>query len=298
MKAGDKAKGKRQKAIGAGRKTGGRTGRRCRSRFTLLPFAFCLLPYTAWAAHPFLTDDTGTQGAGNWQLELQAERGTLDRTADVGGVPVQQESRVTVFTPVLTYGVLENLDVALGLNHARQRTTDNGVVVAESDGMADSTVDIKWRFYESGALSLAVKPSFLLPTGGENRGLGTGKASWGVNFIATYEAKPWAFHGNVAYSDVRYKLPQDAADNRSDLWRVSAGAAWSVRDDLRLVGEAGVRTNSSRNDPYLPDSTGQFAMLGLIYSPTDKMDFDIGLRKRLNDAEVDTVILLGATFRW
>jgi hypothetical protein len=83
-----------------------------------------------------------TQGAGNWQLELQAERGTLDRTANVGGVPVQQESRVTVFTPVLTYGALENLDLALGLNYARQRTTDNGVVVAESDGMADSIVDI------------------------------------------------------------------------------------------------------------------------------------------------------------
>jgi len=264
-----------------------------------LPFAFCLFPSTlVWAAHPFLTDDTGTQGAGNWQLELQAERGTLDRTADVGGVPVQQESRVTVFTPVLTYGVLENLDVALGLNHARQRTTDNGVVVAESDGMADSTVDIKWRFYESGALSLALKPSFLLPTGDENRGLGTGKASWGVSFIATYETKPWAFHGNVAYSDVRYQLPQDAADNRSDLWRVSAGAAWSVRDDLRLVGEAGARANQAKSDPYLPGGTGQFAMLGLIYSPTDKVDFDIGLRRRLNDAELDWTILVGATFRW
>jgi hypothetical protein len=71
-----------------------------------------------------------------------------------------------------------------------------------------------------------------------------------------------------------------------------------MRDDLRLVGEAGVRTNSSRNDPYLTDSTGRFAMLGLIYSPTDKMDFDIGRRQRLNDAELDWTILVGATFRW
>jgi hypothetical protein len=260
-----------------------------------------LIPHSSslvWAAHPFITDDTGTQGTGNWQLELQAERGTLDRTANVGGVPVQQESRVTVFTPVLTYGVLENLDVALGLNRAKQRTTENGVVVEDSSGTADSMVDIKWRFYESGALSLALKPSFLLPTGDENRGLGTGKASWGVNFIATYEAKPWAFNGNVAYSDVRYKLPQDAADNRADLWRVSAGAAWSVRDDLRLVGEVGIRTNASRNDPYLPGSNGQFAMLGAIYSPTDKIDLDVGFRKSLNHAELDWTFLVGATFRW
>ena len=299
MKAGDKAKGKRQKAIGAGRKTDGRIGRRCRSRFILLPFAFCLLPSTlVWAAHPFLTDDTGTQGAGNWQLELQAERGTLNSTADAGAGPVEQQRRVTLFTPVLTYGVLENLDVALSLNHVRQRVTESGMVTEDESGMADSTLELKWRFYEADGLSLALKPGLLLPTGDENGGLGTGKPSWGINFIATYDAKPWTFSGNVAYNYVRYKLPQDAADNRDDIWRISGGLAYSVTDDLRLVGEAGVRTNSSRNDPYLPDSTGQFAMLGLIYSPTDKMDFDIGLRKRLNDAEVDTVILLGATFRW
>jgi len=279
---------------------GARTDGRCRNCFTLLPSAFCLLPSTlVWAAHPFITDDTGTQGAGNWQLELQAARDTLDRTADAGAGPVQEQRRVTVFTPVLTYGVLENLDVALGLNHTKQRTTDNGVVVAESDGMADSIVDIKWRFYEAGALSLAVKPSVLLPTGDENRGLGTGKASWGVNFIATYETKPWVFNGNVAYSDVRYKLSQDAAANRADLlWRVSAGAARSVRNDLRLVGEAGIRTNASRNDPYLPGSNGQFAMLGAIYSPTDKIDLDVGFRKSLNHAELDWTFLVGATFRW
>jgi len=48
----------------------------------------------------------------------------------------------------------------------------------------------------------------------------------------------------------------------------------------------------------LPGGTGQFAMLGLIYSPTVKVDFDIGLRRRLNDAELDWTILVGATFRW
>jgi len=299
MKAGDKAKGKRQKTIGAGRKTGGRTGRRCRSRFTLLPFAFCLLPSTlVWAAHPFITDDAGTEGAGNWQLELQAERNHLDRTADAGAGPVQHQRRTTVFNPVLTYGLLENLDVALGLNHVRQRATDNGMVVAESDGMADSTLEIKWRFYEAGDLSLALKPSLLLPTGDANRGLGTGKASWGVNFIATYEAKPWAFDANVAYNHVSYKLLQDADANRADLWLVSGGISYWVRDDLRLVGEAGARTNESRYDPFLPGGTGRFGMVGLIYSPTGKMDFDIGFRKRINDAEVDRVFLLGATFRW
>jgi hypothetical protein len=39
-------------------------------------------------------------------------------------------------------------------------------------------------------------------------------------------------------------------------------------------------------------------MLGLIFSPTDKIDLDIGVRKGLNRAETDTAFLVGATFRW
>ena len=193
----------------------------------------------AWAAHPFLTDDTGTQGAGNWQLELQAERNQLDRTADTGAGPVEQIRKITVFTPVLTYGLLENVDVALGLNHLRQRFTENGVVTEDADGMADSTLELKWRFYEAEGLSLALKPGLLLPTGNENRGLGTGEPSWGVNFIATYEAKPWTFSGNAAYSHVRYKLQQDADENRADLWRVSGGLAYAVRDESAPGGRGG-----------------------------------------------------------
>jgi hypothetical protein len=251
-----------------------------------------------WAAHPFVTDDTGTQGAGNWQLELQAEHGRADRTADAGAGPVRQESRSTVFAPVLTYGALENLDIALGLNRVKERVTGNGAVTEEPGGMGDSSLELKWRFHDADGLSLALKPGLLLPTGDENKGLGTGKTSWGLNFIASYETKPWAIHGNVAYNRVRYKLPQDDAANRSGLWRVSAGAAYSVREDLRLVGEAGARANPARNDAFLPGDTGRFAMLGLIYSPTGRIDLDIGFRKGLNDAEPDWTLLAGATFRW
>ena len=82
------------------------------------------------------------------------------------------------------------------------------------------------------------------------------------------------------------------------MWRASAGFAYYLRDDVRLVGEAGVRTNGAKDDPFLPGRNGQFAMLGLIYSPSDKIDFDVGIRKRVNRAEFDTAILVGATFRW
>ncbi len=262
------------------------------SSFILHPSSF------ARAAHPFLTDDTGTQGRGNWQLELQGDFVRSERTVDTGAGPVEQNRSLNAFIPVLSYGMLENLDIQLAMSHLRQRTTENGVVTEETSGMSDSALELKWRIYEADGLSLALKPGLLLPTGNENSGLGTGKPSWGVNFIATYDARPWSFSGNVAYGHVRYKLQQDADENRADLWRVSGGLAYSVRDDLRLVGEVGVRTNASRNDPYLPGTNGQFAMLGAIYSPTGKIDLDVGFRKHLNNAELDWTILVGATFRW
>jgi hypothetical protein len=266
----------------------------------LVNFDDVLVPPSAlvWAAHPFITDDTGTQGKGNWQLELQGDLLRSERTADTGSGPVEQKRKLNAFIPVLSYGILDSLDIQFGLSHVRLRTTENGVVTEDESGMSDSTLEVKWRFLEAGAFSLAVKPGLLLPTGDEAKGLGTGSTSWGVALLATYDAEPWTFLGNVAYSKARFKLPQDAADNQSDLWRVSGGLSYAVAGDVRLVGEAGLRRNESRNDPYTPDKTSQFAMIGIIYSPGKNMDFDAGFRKNLNDAEFDSAFLVGATFRW
>jgi hypothetical protein len=265
----------------------------------LIASSFCLLPSAlGWAAHPFVTDDTGTQGRGHWQLELQGDLLRSDRTADSGSGPVEQKRKVNTFVPVLSYGVLDTLDVQLGLSYTRQRTTENGVETEDESGMSDSTLEVKWRFLEAGAFSLALKPGLVLPTGNEDKGLGTGKTSWSVALLATLEADPWTFLANVAYSDVRFKRPQDAAESRSELWRVSGGLSYGVARDVRLVGEAGLRVGESKSDPYLPDRTSQFGMIGIIYSPSKNMDFDAGFRKNFNDAEFERAYLVGATFRW
>jgi long-subunit fatty acid transport protein len=256
-----------------------------------------LIPHPSslsWAAHPFITDDTGTQGKGNWQLELQGDFLRDDRTA--GGV--EQKNKLNTYTSVLSYGVLENLDVQVGVGYLSTRASENGITLADESGMSDSTLELKWRFYETNDFSLGLKPVVTLPTGNEDRGLGSGKTSWGVSLLATYEAEPWTFLGNVAYSRARFKDAQTAAESRSDLWRVSGGAAYALSDEVKLVGELGLRSNESRNDAFLPDSTSQFGMLGVIYSPTKKIDLDMGFRKNFNRAEFDKAYLLGATFRW
>jgi hypothetical protein len=261
----------------------------------LLASSFILHPSSfAWAAHPFITDDTGTQGKGNWQLELQGDFLRDERTA----AGVERKDKLNAYTSVLSYGILDNLDVQVGVSYLSTRTTMNGSTTADESGVGDSTLELKWRFYEAGDFSLALKPGVLLPTGNEDKGLGTGKTSWGIALLATYEAEPWTFSGNIAYTHARFKLPQDAEESRSDLWRVSGGASYALTGEVRLVGELGLRANESRNDAFLPDSTSQFGMLGVIYSPTKKIDLDLGFRKNFNRAESDKAYLVGATFRW
>jgi Putative MetA-pathway of phenol degradation len=253
---------------------------------------------TSRAAHPYITDDTNTQGASNWQLELIGEHVRHDRSASASGSAVRQVRRITTLNPILTYGVRDNLDVALGITRLRESIKENGVVVDSANGMADSTVELKWRIHDANGLSFALKPGLVIPTGNESRGLGTGRLSWGLNSILTYEAKPWTWLVNLAYAEQHFKRADDANANHRHLWRFSAGLAYNLNDQWRLVGEAGIRTNPARDDPFLPGRNGNFVMLGWIYSPTDKFDLDAGVRRSTNRGELDTAILLGATVRW
>jgi hypothetical protein len=265
----------------------------------VIVLSFILHPSSlVWADPPFLTDDTGTQGAGNWKFELEAQRDRNSALAIAGAGPVQRQTRQTLISPVLTYGLREDLDISVGGNYLRYRDTDNGVVTAEASGASDSSVGLKWRFHEKGDFSMAVASAVSLPTGDETRGLGTGKASWGASLIADYDSQPWALFANVAYARARFESPQDQANSRRDLWRVSAGTTYEVRENFWLGGELGVRTNEARNDPFTPGNYGRFVMLGLIYSPIKKVELNVAVRKGLNDAEPDTVLLAGISFRW
>jgi hypothetical protein len=264
----------------------------------LAALALAGAPSPGRAAAPYITDDTGTQGAGNWQLELIGEHVHHDSSAELNGATIEQRRDITVFNPVLTLGLTETVDLALALNYLWVRRTEDGALVESASGISDSVLELKWRSYEEGGLSLAVKPGLILPTGNENRDLGTGKVSPGVNLILTYEARPWIWLANVQYIYLRSKSPQEGSESERSLWRASAGFGYYLRDDLRLVGEAGVRTNPFEDDPFLPGRNGQFAMLGLIYSPAKDADLALGLRRAVNSGESDRAVTVGATFRW
>jgi len=265
----------------------------------LLPaLLLALAPVTGVAGPPYITDDTGIQGRGNWQLELIGEYIHHDRTANVGGAPVDQVRTVTSISPALTYGVTETVDIALTPSYVRDRITENGIVTQDAEGISDSVVELKWRFYERNGVSFAVKPALALPTGNENKALGTGEVSWGVNGILTYEAKAWTWLANLAYTEAYFKRQEDADANHRHLWRLSGGAGYRLKKTLKLAAEAGIRTNPAKDDPFLPGNNGHFVMLGATYSPIETIDIAIGFRKNTNAGESDRAFPLGVTFRW
>jgi predicted porin len=233
-----------------------------------------------YAAHPLLTEDTGTQGPGNYQLELM-----LDQTRDhEPGATVRESAMMAV----LSYGVLENADLQFGLPYTRQHTHDAAGRHA-SQGPLDATVDFKWRFFEREALSLALKPGLTLPTGDKDRGFGAGRATWGVLGILSYEPGPLSFHSHIGY-----RRNNNAVDQRTSLRHLSAAVTYQATEQLKLVADISADTNPDRAD----SGSVRYRIMGFIYSPTSWLDLDVGWKHGHGRAAADRAFLIGVAVRW
>lgn len=144
-----------------------RGSRRSAGALAAFLFASC-----AHGAHPLNTEDTGTQGEGRWQLELNGER-NRDRVGD-------DTVRGGQAAAVLSYGLAEALELQAGLPWL-----DTG----PERGVSDAIAAVKWRFLENGAWSLGLRAGFTAPTGDEAKGLGNGRATWAALLICQYEGE-------------------------------------------------------------------------------------------------------------
>lgn len=219
------------------------------------------------AAHPLITEDTGTQGKGRWQLEVFGEDGR-ERASG---------ARLEEYGAVLSRGIAENADLQFGLPWVQR----------PGSGPGDASLDLKWRFFEKDALSLGLKPGLTLPTGDEGEGRGTGRVTWGALFILSYEPGPLALHAHAGYRRNRNELGE-----RESLRQIATAATYRL-GDVRLVGELARETN-----PVPGGGTARYTTLGAIWSVTRDFDLDAGWRTGQGGAAVDDLFLLGATWRW
>lgn len=244
----------------------------------------------AFAAHPLITDDTGTQGKGKFQLEVNSEF-NYDKETEEGVTTKETGGEVAT---ALSYGITDSIDVVLGTPYQWFKVKEDGDVTDKEDGISDMSLELKWRFYEKDGLSLALKPGITLPTGDEEKGLGTGRATYSLYFITTKEIEPWAFHLNLGYTRNEYKLQEDKDDNRKDIWHASLAGEVEVVKNLKAVANIGVERNPDEASSTHP----AFILGGLIYSLSENFDMDFGIKRGLNKPETDYSILAGIAWRF
>jgi hypothetical protein len=249
-------------------------------RLLLAASTMVLTVGSAFAAIPLITDDTGTQGKGKFQLELFAEYGR-----DQEEVVTNKNSDLSA---TLTYGVSDPIDIVLSIPY-QAWSSDDSHTVEKGDGIGDLAIETKWRPYEKEGLSFALKPGFTIPTGDEEEGLGAGRLTYYLYLIASKEINPWAFHINLAYVN-----NENRGDERNDIWHASFAATVDVLKGLKLVGDVGVETNADRASMTPP----VYILGGVIYSPSEDVDIGLGVKDGLTKTETDIAVRGGITWRF
>ena len=244
-----------------------------------------LCPGLVFSAHPLITDDSGTQGKGKFQIEVNGQYDSDKET--VAGVSVKSTGGQAGAT--LSYGLIENADLVLSLPYQWGKVKEDGVTVYDEKGISDTTFEVKWRFFEKDGLSLALKPGVSFPTGDDGKGLGIGKTGYHLFLVGSKEAAPWAFHLNIGYIGNENKV-----DEERNIWHASLATTYEAVKNLKLVGNIGVEKNPDKT----ADRDPAFIIAGVIYSPAENLDIDFGVKAGLNKSETDYSMLDGLAYRF
>jgi hypothetical protein len=235
-------------------------------------------PLPVFAAHPLITDDAGTQGKGKFLFEFNGEYGRTNKD-DV----IENGGQVAA---ALTYGINDQIDIYVNVpySYIRMKETDE-----TEDGFFDTSVSLKWRFYEKEGLSLALKPGVTLPTGNDEKGRGSGRITGNMYFIATKEFAPYAIHLNLGY--IRN---ENNVDEREDLWHASLAGEMKIIKDLKLVANIGI----DRSPDKCSGSDPAFILGGIIYTIRENLDIDFGLKSWFNKSDNGYSVLAGLSLRF
>lgn len=249
-----------------------------------------LVPGAARAAHPMVTDDAGTLGRGGRQLEVGA---ALSRDLD-GPAGAHTSDDTGEGAVGLGLGVRDDLDLVVGIASVWSRVQEDGAAVADTRGVGDATLDLKWRVLEAGGFALALKPGVSFPTGSATRGLGTGRVCYAATVVASQELGRVGLHANAGYHRDEYARREDRQASRADRFAASLAATVQVAEPVLLVADVGAETNADRASSTWP----AYGLGGVVYTAHEDLDLDLGVKVGLSGPETDVTGLAGATWRF
>jgi len=179
---------------------------------------------------PMQTDDTDTPGAGNWEINFVVH-------GDLAG----REHRIEGPVFDINYGVGDRLQFTYELPYVWQaelQSASLGDRLVQARGVGDSTLGVKYRFYDSQdtGLSFAFYPQIEFRTPGGNRDVSEGATALVVPLIMTREFE----HGSIG---AQVGAEMTAHDHR---YFASFGAGKRASRNVALMAEiAGTDLNAS-----------------------------------------------------
>ena len=243
--------------------------------------AYFLIPVTAltiaapraFAAHPLQTEDTGTQGAGNVEIENGLSRARFDATT------------LTTYQPQVSAGLAPTVDAIVQPSRAWLKAPPQ----AASSGWGDTNIDGKWRFWGSDPWSLAVRAGLQAPTSQHGLGLPHGRWSEHALLVATWDDAPTTVHANLGVT----RVPR-APGTRENILHVSAAALQGLNERLILTVDGELDQDPDPHRRAWPGSV----LAGAIWTARPGLDLDVGYQRSTNARPVNRQWMAGLTWRF
>ena len=227
----------------------------------------------AFAAHPLQTEDTGTQGAANIEIENGLSRARFDSTT------------LTTYQPQLSVGVAAAVDAIFQPALVRLQAPGQPAVM----GLGDTSLDGKWRFWASDPWSLALRAGVLAPTSRKDLGLPHGEVSEHALLAATWDGAPTSVHANLGLT----RVPR-APGTRASVAHVAAAVMQSIDNGLVVAADGELHQSSDPARKAWPGSV----LGGLIWTARPGLDLDIGYRRSFSAQPANRQWLAGLTWRF
>jgi hypothetical protein len=242
-------------------------------RSFLLSSTLCVACAASFAAHPLQTEDTGTQGAGNVEIENGFSRQRFDQTT------------LAIYQPQVSLGLAPTFDAIVQPSWAWQHVSGG----AAARGAGDTNVDAKWRFWGADPWSLAIRAGVLAPTGQHGLGLRHGAVSTHALLAATWDGAPTTVHANVGLTH-----QPDAAGTRRNVLHVSAALMRAIDERLILTVDGELDQDPGPARRAWPGSV----LAGAIWTARPGLDLDVGYQASVQARPVDRQWMAGLTYRF
>ena len=238
-------------------------------RFALL----ALVAPIARAGHPMLTEDTGTQGAGN----IEFEQGYAWSRAASG--------HTFLFQPQLSLGANARLDLILQPSWVDEPAPQG----AAAKGLGNTNLDLKWRLVGAAPYSLALRAGVEAATDSHRAAAQHGFASGHMLLAATVDLLPVTLDANLGYL-----RNSSSAGTRSGILHASMAVMYAANERLVYVVDSALDSNP---DPA-QDTPVTNVLAGAILTVHPGLDIDAGYRAGLSRAADAGQWLIGITWRW